>query len=101
VDDTKFSLIREDSDSTLIHRGKVIDDQIVMEDQSIEIYAKFRYPKLEDNHLYGFQRVHNEENNSEEWHFQKYALDEKPVRKVSSVHSWLRDTEVILEYFQN
>jgi len=98
ADSTRFSLISEDSDSTFIHPGKVIDDQIVMKGNPIEIYARLRYPKLEDSHLYGFQRVNNEENGREEWRFEEYVLDEKPGRKVSSVKSYFCNTELDTDY---
>jgi len=98
ADRTKFALIRSGSNSMFIHRGQITKDRIVMKDHPIEIYAYLWYPKLENDQLYGFQCVHNEQNNRKEWHFQEYALDEKTARKISSIRSWFQSSEKSTSY---
>jgi len=98
MDSSKFLVISALEDNTMIHRGHVKDDRILMDQQKIEIHTALYYIKLEDGKMYAFQQLRNDQHNRDEWHFCEYLIGSGFARNVKNIRSRLRFTNLYEDY---
>jgi len=98
ADSQKFVLFHGGVDGTLIRKGYINGDQILMDEQSIRFHAILYYPKFEDGKMYAFQVLRNEELDSGECYFCEYIIAESPAQRVNTVQAEIRFAELHYNY---